>query len=106
MKATMVEGWKERLLAAIDADERSDHALSLAAGLGPNFINQMRLYDKEPGVKQIIKLADVLGVSLTYLFVGDDFTTQDEEFVQLLRNSTPEGREAVLTLLRSMLRPG
>jgi transcriptional regulator with XRE-family HTH domain len=105
MKAPMVHDWKERLLAAIEADGRSARAISLASDLGPNFVTQFR-EGREPGVKQVIKLADTLGVSLAHLFLGDDITAQDEEFFRLLRDSTPEGREAVLTLLRSMLRPG
>jgi transcriptional regulator with XRE-family HTH domain len=97
----MTDNWKERLLAAIDADGRSARAISMAADLGPNFVTQFR-EGREPGVKQVIKLADVLGVSLTYLFLGADLTKQEEEVIRLLRDLSPEGRGAVLQLLRSM----
>ena len=98
----MAEGWKERLLAAIDADGRNDRQISNDAGLGQNFVNQFRTTSREPRVKQVIKLADALGVSLAYLFLGEEITPEDEEFFQFLRESTPEGREAVLQLLKTM----
>jgi transcriptional regulator with XRE-family HTH domain len=103
-KAMMVDDWRERLLAAIDADGRSARAISMAADLGPNYVTQMR-EGKEPGVKQVIKLADTLGVSLSYLFLGESVSPQDEEFFRLLRNSTQESREAVLQLLKTLRRP-
>lgn len=66
--ATMHEGWKDRLLQAIDADGRSDRAISLAAGLGPNFISQMRgtttAAPKKPNIEYVRKLADALGKDL------------------------------------------
>lgn len=102
----MVDDWAERLLEAINADGRTDRDISIAAGLGQNYVNQFRNGDRsKPKVKQIIKLADALGVSLTYLFLGADVTPEDERFVQLLRDSRPEVREAVLTLLQSRRTP-
>lgn len=64
----MKEDWRERLLAAIDADERSDRAISLAAGLGPNFVGQMRgsktAPPKNPSIEHITKLARALNLPL------------------------------------------
>jgi transcriptional regulator with XRE-family HTH domain len=101
----MADDWKYRLLAAIDRDGRNDKEISLAAGLGQNFVNQFRHGTREPKTKQVLKLADALGVSLTHIFLGEDVTRQDEEFFQLLRESSPEGRDAVLRLLRSLRAP-
>lgn len=63
--AAMEDGWRERLLKAIDEDGRSDRAISLAAGLGPNFISQMRgtktAAPKKPNIEYVRKLAAALG---------------------------------------------
>lgn len=71
----MSETWRDRLLKAIDEDERSDRAISLAAGLGPNFISQMRgtksAAPKKPNIAYVQKIADVLGKDLTSI-VGND----------------------------------
>lgn len=96
------ENFTTRLMNAIDADGRSDRAISLAAGLGENYVNQMRLYGKEPSIICAGKLADALNVSLAYVLLGTEITRRDEEFVQLLREVPPHGRQAVLQLLRSM----
>lgn len=65
----MKDGWKERLLKAIDEDGRSDRAISLAAGLGPNFIGQMRgtkaASPKKPNIEYVRKLAAELGKELS-----------------------------------------
>lgn len=70
----MESDWKERLFKAIEADERSDRSLSLAAKLGPNFIGQMRgsptKEPKEPSVQHVLRLAETLGLSPLELFAG------------------------------------
>ncbi|MHA6684464.1 hypothetical protein [Mesorhizobium sp. A556] len=70
----MEADWKDRLFKAIDADGRSDRAISLAAKLGANFIGQMRgsatKPPKEPSVHHVLKLAGELGLSPVELFAG------------------------------------
>lgn len=70
----MKDDWKERLFAAIDGDQRSDRAISLAAGLGPNFISQMRgtksAAPKKPNIEYVRKLAKALGKDLSTI-LGD-----------------------------------
>lgn len=105
MPAMDPEGWRTRLLEAVERDGRTDIAIARAAGLGRNFVQQLRTTNRQPSVPNLIALADALGVSLVYLFVGSDFTQQDEEFFRLLRDLPPEGRAAVLQLLKSARRP-
>lgn len=65
----MHDDWKERLLTAIDADGRSDRAISLASGLGPNFVQQMRgtkaVAPKKPNIEYVRRLAATLGKELS-----------------------------------------
>lgn len=84
--AAMKDGWRERLLAAIDEDGRSDRAISLAAGLGPNFISQMRgtksAAPKKPNIEYVRRLAAVLGKELSSI-VGQT----DEDADRQLRSA-------------------
>jgi transcriptional regulator with XRE-family HTH domain len=99
----MTEDWKERLIEAIKADGRSYRAISTAAGLGPNFVNQLLNYEKEPAAKHVIMLAKALNMSLSYLFVGnDEVTAEHEELFRLLQGSTPEGRALALQILSTL----
>jgi len=72
----MTTGWRERLLEAIDADERSDRAISLAAGLGPNFIGQMRgsktAAPKNPSIDHVRKIVAALNVPLSSVVGGEE----------------------------------
>ena len=62
--------WRDRLLKAIEKDERSPRAISLAAKLGPNYLAQMIERGTAPSTTALVSLCDVLGVSVTYLFMG------------------------------------
>lgn len=100
----MMPGWRERLIEAADADPRSDRAISLDAKLGPNFVNELRNTAKEPSVKKVLRLAETLNVSLTHLFLGSDTTSEDEEFLELLRNAPENDRRDILTILQARRR--
>jgi hypothetical protein len=74
----MSETWKDRLLKAVDDDGRSDRAISLAAGFGPNFVSQMRgtkaAAPKKPNVEYVRRLASVLGKELPEILGPEDDT--------------------------------
>jgi hypothetical protein len=95
----MNAGWRERLLAAVDADGRSDRQISLAAGLGPSFVNELRNQAKDPQVHNVSHLADELHVSLTTLLTGLNITSEEEEILRLLRSTSHAQREALIVLL-------
>jgi len=94
-----MRNWKDRLLHAVELDGRSDRAISLAAGLGPNFLNQLRNSDKEPGIEHVHMLARELRLSMYTLFTGLEATPEDEEFLALWQAATPIERTALKALL-------
>jgi hypothetical protein len=61
----LMDDWVNRLLLAAEKDGRSDRAISLAAGLGPNFLNELRNLNKAPTVPKVVALANELNVSLS-----------------------------------------
>lgn len=100
MPQFMVDDWKARLLAAVDASGRSDREISRAAKLGVNAVNELRTTDKAPSVERVLRIAAEVGVSRSYLFLGREASSEEEEYLRLLANATPEERKAVALLLQ------
>lgn len=97
-----MDDWRSRLLEAVDKDGRSDRAISLKAKLGPNFVNELRNGDKEPGVNKVIKLAEMLDLSLAFVFSGADVSARDETDLKLFLSLSPDSRQAMLHFARQI----
>ena len=95
----MKETWKQRILAAIDADERSDRSISLDARLGENFVNQLRNSDKSPSIDKLEQLIKTLNISYAYVFLGYDLSSEDEALLAALRSIPKDSQEALLKLI-------
>src|SRR5690554_6377628 len=95
------ESWGRRHIDAIDADERSERQISLAAGLGPNFVGQMKKAGKMPSASAVLRLCRALWVSVTYIFTGAKMTPEDEEFLTRFSALHPDQKKALLSLLHS-----
>lgn len=90
----MDKNWFPRLVTAIDADPRSKRKLSLDAGLGPNFVQQMITNGKQPGADKLQALLDVLGYSqMIYILTGIEMTEEDEEAVKAILSLPPALRQ-------------
>lgn len=98
-----MEDWRTRLIQAVDADGRSDRAISEAAGLGVNFVNELRRGEKEPGVNKVIKLAATLNLSLGFVFNGSELSARDEADLTVFLSLSPENRLAILNLARQIV---
>ena len=99
----MMEDWRTRLIQAVDADGRSDRAISEAAGLGVNFVNELRKGEKEPGVNKVLRLADTLQLSLGYVFSGTEISAHDEADLQVFLALSSENRQSILNLARQII---
>ncbi len=97
----MHENWKKRLVEAIDADSRSDRAISKAAGLGVNFVNELKNTDKDPSVNKVLRLAKELNLSVAQVFLGYELTSDDEYLLSVLRTIPNEQKAALLTALQA-----
>lgn len=99
----MKEGWHSRLIRAIELDGRSLREISLEAGLGPNYIQQMVKYDKEPGTAKFVRILEVLG-SAASLYVTLGIENSDEMVLALAAASSlrqPQ-RDALTHFLESL----
>ena len=95
-----MESWRKRLIEAVDADPRSDRAISIAAGIGVNAVNELRNTGKKPSVERALMIANEVGISLSRLFLDLDISVEEEEMIRLMSAADPDVQEAVLTILR------
>ena len=94
--------WQDRLLSAIEADGRSWRAISLAAGLGPHYISQMRQRGTNPTLDAADKLCRVLDISLVYILTGLELDPEGEEFLRLAASRSSSDRRHLIELLRRL----
>lgn len=93
--------WLSRLTSAINATDETHRSLSLRAGLGPNYVNQLVNGQKPtPSAEAIIRLCEALNLSLAYVFAGLELTRETEEVARLYASLGDRQRGALLTLLR------
>lgn len=98
----MDTAWRQRLIAAIEKDERTPRAISLAAGLGPNYLNQMIERGTSPSIPALVALSGVLGLSLTYIFTGADMTPGQEELLRLSAELPDQQQDLLVDLARQL----
>lgn len=100
------DAWFDRLQTAVDerwtAPGRSLRELSRAIGFGPNYVQQMLGDRKSPKVQAVLRLADVLGVSVSWLFLGVEMTTEDERLLTLAAKIDQSQKRNLLDLLNSI----
>jgi hypothetical protein len=101
--AGMEKEWQKRFEARVEQDGRSARAISLAAGLGPNFVQQMLKTGREPGIDKFLAVLGVMGTSSAlYVLTGQDFTEQDAEFLRLVGGMDPEMKAEALRFFQML----
>ena len=98
----MAGGWLDRFREAVEADGRSARAISLAAGLGPNYVSEMLTKDKEPGIDKLLRLCKEVDVSATYILTGAPVSAESEEFLEAVSDLPADRRSTVMSLVRQL----
>lgn len=80
-------------------------AISLAAGLGPNYLSEVLTKGKEPGVEKVAKLCAELDISFSWLVTGAAVGPEAEEYLTILQELDAPGRDALQTLARALRKP-
>jgi len=93
--------WRHRLTSAIELDPRSKREIARECGFGPNFVSELFNSEKTPSADRVVRLAEVLGISLTYIFIGVEISRQDEEFLQLAAKLPDDEKDHLLGLLKA-----
>ena len=99
----MSETWFDRFVYALGQDRRSMREISMAAGCGPNYLQQVVKDRKQPTVDRLLRVLNQLGTtSILYVLTGATFTEEDEEFFRLVLSLDPELRTEALNFFRAM----
>ncbi|SIS98249.1 helix-turn-helix domain-containing protein [Paracoccus saliphilus] len=103
----MNKGWFDRLVLAIEADDRGMRELSRLAGVGPNYVQQMIKNHKEPGADRLARILDVLGKkNALYILTGIKADDDDLAFLAVLQSLRPDVKNQAKALLASMQADG
>lgn len=99
----MEKDWLNRLIAAIENDGRSMRAISIAAGCGPNFVQQMVRTGREPGADHLTRILDTLGRDAAlYVMSGIKITEDDLDFLRAMQGLSAESRADALRFFRGL----
>jgi transcriptional regulator with XRE-family HTH domain len=98
----MMEAWQERLETAVRKDGRKPRAISIAAGLGPNYLSEVFSKGKVPSVDNLLKLCGELHVSATFVLTGTEVSPESEEMLSLLAGMDEAAQETLLALARQL----
>jgi transcriptional regulator with XRE-family HTH domain len=96
--------WRGRLAAALEKSGRSMRAVSIAAGVGPNYLHGILRDRKEPTIERLIRICNVLNVSLTFVILGIELTQAQERLLLLLAGIPDEQKKLLLELAESLVR--
>lgn len=107
LRQAMIDGWEKRLIGAIERYQArsgvADYVISKEAGLGQNFVGQLKKGRASPKLDALAKLAGIVDVSLMAILFGRDISKDEEDFLLAFRRiGDAEGRKAYLQVLRGM----
>lgn len=99
----MENEWRDRLSEMIKADGRSLRAISLAAGFGENYVQQMLKDKKQPTFPKLAQVLSVLGSGATlYVTTGLKITPEAEQFLRLAVGLDANSKQVVRDALDAL----
>lgn len=102
----MDDTWRKRLREMVEADGRSYRAISLAAGFGTNYVQQMLKDKKEPSFPRLAKVLSVLGAGATlYVTSGLRLTVEVEMFLRIALSLDDDEKSRVRAAIEMLQSP-
>lgn len=102
----MDDTWRARLEEVLAADGRSMRAISLAAGFGPNFVQQMLKDRKDPSFPRLARVLSVLGTGATlYVTSGLRLSPEVETFLRIALSLDSAGKQRVQAAIDTLRSP-
>lgn len=95
------DGWRERLQYALDSQKRSMRAVSIEAGCGEAYLSGILNEGKDPSIERLVRVCNVLNVSLGAILFGIEETPGQQEFLRLLQYAPDPVRKSILDILRA-----
>ena len=100
----MDEKWFDRLIETIERDPRGMGELSVAAGLGRNYVQQMIGSRKIPKIDTFIKLVSALGEDNAYFIItGQELSPQDRRLLQISSSLEDEGKQRLIEAFAALV---
>lgn len=100
----MEDGWIQRLWSAIESDGRSPRAISIAAGLGVNYLNQTKQRGTHPVSDKLASILDTLGPEAAlYVMTGLEMSAEDQAFLKLLAGFDSAQKQAARQVIEAVL---
>lgn len=101
-----IDGWRDRLEAAIAETGRSYRDISLSAKpkppskpqLGPGYLHSILKEGKEPTIGNLHAICEAAGISIYRVLGGFDITPEREEFLRVLARSDQEDVQSLMRL--------
>jgi len=95
-----IDGWKERLLAAMKERDISPRAVSLKSGHGGGYVHSLLKEGKDPSIVHLFEVCAAIGVSPAYVLFGVDISPKTVELMRRMEKD-PGVAQAVLQLLEA-----
>lgn len=96
----MSESWQDRLARGIKEKRLSQRAVSLAADMGPGYVNSLIKEGKDPTIEHLMAVCKAADLSLSWVLFGIEISAETEEIMTLLEGAPETKRESLLNLLR------
>lgn len=94
--------WRARLIQCINEDGRSARKIGGLAGVGDNYVSQMINENKQPSFDIVVRLCDVLDISITYVVTGAKMSRYEEEVLAILAQMDDQSRQALRAFLETL----
>lgn len=102
----MDDRWFDRLIEAVKRDGRDMKRISLSAGLGENYVQQMIRDSKKPKIDTLVKLLQELGRADTlYIVTGTQFTDADRRLLEVAAALDEGGKQALISAFAAIAKP-
>lgn len=98
----MTDDWRQRLLSAIEKSELSGREICRRAEVGSSFISDLKNAGKSPSAAYVVRVANAIPVSLTYVFAGIELSPEIEEVIQLWSRLPTEMQDHLLAVARGL----
>lgn len=99
----MIDGWRDRLRAAVEASGKTARAISLEANCAHGYVHGIIHENKSATIEKLDAICDVLNVPLYKIVYGEAYPAQVQEVLDLWRSAPPQTRAAILSLLRDRI---
>ena len=95
------DDWRVRLAQKIEESGKSMRAISIASGRAAGYVFSIMKEKKNPRAEALAEICAEAGTSVSYVLYGIDISAEEEGFLKLFSQASPEVRAAILTLLRA-----